>query len=85
MNGWAEEDAYRMVPNIYSSTGFEWMWVGNSTLLPEGTEFLGKIGDTYSHPNNNQIAPANVDTIKWGGGNVTTGSKWLVETTTEGQ
>lgn len=85
MNGWAEEDAYRMVPNIYSSTAFEWMWVGNSTLLPEGTEFLGKIGDTYSHPNNNQIAPANVDIIYWGGGNVTSGSKWEVKTTTGGQ
>lgn len=85
MNGWAEEDAYRMVPNIYSSTGFEWMWKGNSTLLPEGTEFLGKIGDTYSHPNNNQIAPANVDIIYWGGGNVASGSKWEVKTTTEGQ
>ena len=84
MNGWTEEDAYRMVPNIYSSTGFEWMWVGNSTLLPEGTEFLGKIGDTYSHPNNNQIAPANVGIIYWGGGNAS-GSKWEVKTTTVGQ
>ena len=85
MNGWAEEDAYRMVPNIYSSTGFEWMWKGNSTLLPEGTEFQGKKGDTYSHPLNNQIAPANVDTIYWGGGEVASGSNWWVGTTTEGQ
>lgn len=82
MNGWAEEDAYRMVPNIYSSTGFEWMWKGNSTLLPEGTEFLGKKGDTYSHPKNNQIAPANVDTIYWGGGEVASGSNWHVGTKT---
>ena len=85
MNGWAEEDAYRMVPNIYSSTGFEWMWKGNSTLLPEGTEFKGKIGGTYSHNGANQIAPANVDTIYWGGGVADAEqnpSNWYVGTTT---
>lgn len=83
MNGWAEEDAYRMVPNIYSSIGFEWMWVGNSTLLPEGTEFKGKIGGTYSHNGANQIAPANVYTIYWSGNTEgSEGYNWHVGTKT---
>lgn len=70
MNGWADEEAYRMIPNIEAENSWEWMWLGT---ISEGTQLKAHQGDSWSEgvsggaPSGNATAPANMTGIYWSG------------------
>lgn len=66
MNGWTASDAYEMVANIESTTGFEWMWLG--TTIAEGTELKAMHENgAWSNGDGNSKAPANMTGVYWTG------------------
>ena len=70
MNGWADEEAYRMIPNIEAGSAWEWMWLGT---INEGMQLKAHQGDSWSEgvsggtPSGNATAPANMTGIYWSG------------------
>lgn len=65
MNGWTASDAYEMVANIESTTGFEWMWLGT---IAEGTELKAMHQNgSWSDGEKNSVAEANMTGVYWNG------------------
>lgn len=69
LSGWEKIDAYEMVSNIESTTGFEWSWFGT---MPTNTEFKCIKGDTWSGPGEgNNHFDEGTTVIHWDGGSLT--------------
>lgn len=71
ITGWTKSDEYMMVPNIYATDGYQWMYIPSETQVAAltGTQFKCLKGDSWSGGSSNHVGENDLLGIYWIEGN----------------
>ncbi len=70
MNNWSATEYYKMTPNLYATSYFEWMWVASDTNISANVGFKCYSNSaSYCCYNSNHTSSTEVNVVYWQGYN----------------